>query len=761
VSISRVLRSTAVMRVLKVALIALAVLVLIGLGTGAYLASRLDRDHLVRAAQTAVKEATGRTLEVGGKVDLRIFTPELVVENIRFSNASWGSRPDMLRARRVEVELALIPLITGTISIDRLIVIEPNILLETDAKGRANWEFQTDEVKGKPADAGGRFIPAIRFGAFRVSNGLIVYRDGARGTQTRVEIKIFDRKPAGFGRRYPLAVKGSVNGRPFEVNGTIGDPSAVLATGGVVELDLKISAQKVQADAKGRLVDLLGRADAHVQVQIEAKDVQDVAAQFGRKIPPLGSLRARATIDRNKGRLGVSDLDLVLGQPGALEVTARGRIRDITKPAGAALEMTALVPESNRLPAVRASGRVEDVKDGVRVTDLKITSGKNELKGDLEYHPGKTRPRVTAQLEGSGLDLRFLAADRGSKAGDKPSTGSPLFSREPLPLDHLRAVDAEAQLRVGALVMPNGIALRNFSAKLGLNDGKLRIEPVNFVAGGGQTSAMLRLDGSGKVPGLRGELQGRRVVIGDLLEGTANAGKIKGGATDVDITLATAGSSPHEWAAGLNGTIRISGGPSTSRSRELDYGSDLLTNVAEVINPFRKTDPDTHVECLGIRVLVKDGVVHSDRGIGFETNKMSVLSSGIIDLGKEVLDMNIRPRAKEGIGLGGARLAQMVRLTGPLADPKLGLDFGGAVGTAASLAAGVATMGLSLLGEQLLHSATNENACKVALRLPSPDAQRSVPGPEGSAAPGAAESGAPQPAEEKKERGFFDRIFGK
>ena len=119
------------------------------------------------------------------------------------------------------------------------------------------------------------------------------------------------------------------------------------------------------------------------------------------------------------------------------------------------------------------------------------------------------------------------------------------------------------------------------------------------------------------------------------------------------------------------------------------------------------------------------------------------------------------PRAKEGIGLGGARVAQMVRLTGPLADPRLGLDFGGAVGTAASLAAGVATMGLSLLGEQLLHSATSENACKVALRSPSPDSQHSNPGPEDSAAPGAAESGASQPPEEKKERGFFDRIFGK
>ena len=749
------------MRLLKVTLIALAVLVIIGLVAGAYLISRIDKNVLVHEAQTVVKEATGRTLEIGGKIDLRFFKPAIVAENIRFSNAPWGSRPDMVRARRVEVEIALIPLIMGTISIDRLILIEPDVLLETDRKGRENWQFQTNEAAGKPADASAPTYPRIRLGAFRVTDGLIVYRDEAQGTQTRVEIKTLDRRAAGSGRRYPLAVKGSVNGRPFEVNGTIGDPTSVLASGGVVELDLKVSAAKVQAEAKGRVVDLLGHADAHIQTEIEAKDVQEFAAQFGQKIPPLGSLKARATVDRNKGRLGVSDLDLVLGRPGALELTARGSIRDVMKPAGAALEVNASVPKSAHAPEVRASGRLEDIKDGVRVAGLKVVSGTNELTGDIEYHTAKARPRLVANLKGSGLDLGFLAAPPGAGSKSVPSKTGPLFSREPLPLGHLRALDANAHLTVGALTLPNGVTLREFTITLNLSGGRLRIEPMNFLAGGGRTTAMLSLDASGKVPSLSARLEGRHIVIGDLLDGTANAGKIKGGATDADVTLATIGSSPHDWAAGLNGKIRISGGPSTSRARELDYGSDLLTNLAEAINPFRKTDPDTHVECVAIRVPVEDGVVHSDRGMGMETNKLSVLSSGTIDLGREVMDMNIRPRAKEGIGLGGTRLAQMVRVKGPLADPKLGLDFGGAVGTAASLAAGVATAGLSLLGEQLLHSATDENACKVALGSATTGSAGSAPGPESSAAPATAESDATQPAEKKKERGFFDRIFGK
>lgn len=162
------------MRFLKAALIGLAVVLVIALGAGAYLVSRLDTGWLVREAQALVKKETGRTLDIGGKVDLRIFPPALVAENIRLSNASWGSRPDMMRARRFEIELALIPLITGTIRIDRLVIVAPDVLLETDAKGRANWQFHTKEATAKPADAAAPSLPAIELGAFRITDGALV-----------------------------------------------------------------------------------------------------------------------------------------------------------------------------------------------------------------------------------------------------------------------------------------------------------------------------------------------------------------------------------------------------------------------------------------------------------------------------------------------------------------------------------------------------------------------------------------------------------
>jgi hypothetical protein len=762
-SYSRSIRSVAAMRFLKAALIALAVVLVMAVGAGAYLVSRIDEDTLVREAQTAVKKATGRTLDIVGKTDLRIsFTPAVVAEQVRLSNASWGSRPDMARARRLEVELDLIPLIRGAIRVHRLVLIQPDILLETDAKGRANWRFDTNERAGKPADTfATSSYPAIETGALRVRDGVLIYRDGPLGTTTRIEIKALDFEEAASGRLHPVEMGGRVDSHVFKLKGRLGDLAALLAPEGKFPLDLTLTAEKARASAKGQVTDALGRADAQIQVEIEAAEVQDLAALINRQVPPLGPLTARAMIERDKSRLGLRDLDLALGRAGALQVSARGSVRDVLKPAGAALEFNASAPENKHAPAFRASGRLEDFKAGVRVSGLKMTSGSSELKGTFEYRPGQERPHVVTHLEGASLDLGFLAATpAGASSGEAQSRG-PLFPRDPLPLGRLRALDADAQISLGVLVLPNRMTLRNFTAKLELRGGRLRVEPVNFLASGGRTTAALTLDVSGDAASLSAQLQGRRIVLGDLLAATPFGDQVKGGPTDVDLKVTTRGSSPHDWAAGLSGHVRIVVGEARTRARAIDYGSDVLTKLADAINPFRKTDPEVQLQCAAIRLAIAEGVARSDRGMGAETNKISVLSSGTIDLGNEVMDINVRPRVKEGIGLGGASLAKMVRVTGSLRDPQLGLDFGGVVGTTASIAAGVATGGLSLLGEKLFDAATAQDACQVALGSAGTRPAGSTTGPGRTEQPVAAEPAARQPAEKKEGRGFFDRIFGK
>ena len=69
--------------------------------------------------QSMVFQATGRELTLGN-IRLKVsFTPSLVMDDMSFQNASWGSRPELARIKRFEIKVALLPLIGGQIDIRR------------------------------------------------------------------------------------------------------------------------------------------------------------------------------------------------------------------------------------------------------------------------------------------------------------------------------------------------------------------------------------------------------------------------------------------------------------------------------------------------------------------------------------------------------------------------------------------------------------------------------------------------------------------
>ena len=100
----------------------------------------------------------------------------------------------MMTAKRVEVQVALLPLLHRDFQVRSLALIEPTIALETDAKGVGNWDFsrcacgraQTPRhpmVRRRWAD----FSSATS----SISNGTLTYRDGESGKLTTVTIANF------------------------------------------------------------------------------------------------------------------------------------------------------------------------------------------------------------------------------------------------------------------------------------------------------------------------------------------------------------------------------------------------------------------------------------------------------------------------------------------------------------------------------------------------------------------------------------------
>ena len=206
---------------------------------------------------------------------------------------------------------------------------------------------------------------------------------------------------------------------------------------------------------------------------------------------------------------------------------------------------------------------------------------------------------------------------------------------------------------------------------------------------------------------------------------TGNAGTVTGGATDVAIHLDGPGESVARFVGGANGEVRVVMGPARASGAALDAGGGAITSILDKANPFRRTEPYTDLRCAVVRLPVRDGIATSQRTIAYETAKVNMVMAGTINLRTEGLDLAIRPTVKEGIGIGAGALSELVRVTGTLSDPSIGIDTLGSARAALSVGGAILTGGLSLLGEAAFSKVTaDQHPCQTALAGGAPERPR-------------------------------------
>jgi AsmA protein len=280
----------------------------------------VDADTLRPRLVAAVEERTGRRFTVG---DLRLalsLTPTVELRDVALANAPGGSRPEMLTARRVTVQAALLPLLTRRVEISRIEVVEPDLLLETDAEGRGNWEFRPAEPAqpqqpapdaapqpGQPASA----RPALAVDRLRVERARLTWRDGQAGTAEVVELPELDAAAPLAG---PATARGRValRGQVVEFAAQTGAPSAF---GGAEPWPFRgtLSVAGVEASGEGSLA-----ADRSwsVQGQARAADLTRLARLLPDvPLPPLRDVTAsgRAT-GEGRGLTSATQIALRVGQ---------------------------------------------------------------------------------------------------------------------------------------------------------------------------------------------------------------------------------------------------------------------------------------------------------------------------------------------------------------------------------------------------------------------------------------------------------------
>ena len=727
-----------------------------------------------------VKAATGRELTIRGNLDLHIgFSPAVVVHDVSFANAPWGSRPEMVKLGRFEVEVALLPLIFRQIQVKRLILVQPDILLETDAKGTGNWVFGAPAAALPPKQpAGGKTaLPSVAVQKVRIEKGTLAYRDGKTKQTTTLALDHLDIEAKDLTSPVTVDLAAAYNGKGFTLVGTVGALAELPAPSRPYPLKFTLKAGGATVEVDGSVAKPMEAEGLDLKVVAKGAELAEVAKFAGHQLPPIGPFALAAQVNGSPKALSVSGIDASVGKAEQILIKATGAVKDALNAKGidivVALESKdlkaaakAFGAETPALPSLSVTTRVKDAQGAYAFEELKASVGKSTLVGSGAISVGAPRPKVRAQLSSASLDLSELFP-AGGRAQAKPSAAPTpaepskdrrMFTADPLPLAPLKAADADLDLRIDRLVLPDKLPIEALVVHLVLAGGRLDIQPFSGRAGSGAIGGRLLLDASsGKTATLATKLDAKGVDLGLVMQQTGHPDLVTGAKTDLAIDVRGGGGSVRDVMAGLNGDLLLVLGEGKIDNKFVDFlGADLLTQVVEKVNPFRKTDPYTELKCGVIKFTVKDGVATTDRGIAFETSKMAVVWSGTVNLKTEAIDFSLRPNPRESTGIGAGELVKLMRVRGTLAEPKVGVDEMQAAKAAISIGAGLASGGLSTLAQGLTGGSTADpHPCATALgKAPAPA--------RGGVAPA---TGAPAGKEAPKKAGGVEQIikglFGK
>ncbi|BAI75331.1 hypothetical protein AZL_c00380 (plasmid) [Azospirillum sp. B510] len=553
--------------------------------------------------------ALNREVAIDGDLRVRLGDPiRIHLEGLRVANADWARDGSMAEIRALDATLRPWPLLRGDWELPEVNIQGPTLILEKNGKGEANWEFGPPtlekEVAKRAATPDDRGdIPVI--GRLAIAEGRLRYRDPTSGID--IDNAIDTATGGDGGDVVRLTGKGSFAGRPF----------TLAAEGGsllYLRDDPKPYPLKVEA--------AVGATRGHIE----------------------GSVAEPVKLE------GV-DLSVRLGGDDMAEIFP---ILGIPAPKTRPYSISGHLGREGTVWSFRGmNGKV----------------GESDLSGDLLVDTGADRPMLRADLTSNrlaALDLAGLVGASPRGGGDYPTRGpGRVIPATPIPVEKLRNADMEVRLR-GKRVEAPFAPLEGLDMTVRLTNGDLRVDPLSLGIGGGRIAGTVRLDGSGKLPAMRTDLDIRAMKLSAFFAESALAGQV-GGTVAGRIELAGGGRTVADLLAGSDGKIGVAvdGGRVTSLAVK-----GLKTNILETLGVVISGSKPMPFNCLVGNLAVRDGIAEVE-ALVLDTPETLITGKGRISLRSESLDLRI---------VGDAKSPQLfathvpVLVGGTLGGPDIGVD---------------------------------------------------------------------------------------
>lgn len=570
----------------------------------------LDANKAKGYISAAVSKATGRQLTIGGDLQVDFgWISRLRASQIQFENASWSKYPQMTEVGLVDVQIDVWQLLSKfRLVLPSITVSQPKVILEKNADGAANWEFQAAPAVTEPAVPQKRTeFPIIE--KVVIEDGTFLFNN--QQTNTQLELKLTQAEAAGFLEEpVKLKVKGTYQKLPLSLSLDGGSYENLRSSKDPYPLQINVGVGKLKVNINGNLTEPLAMKGEDVTLDVQGEDMANLFPLIRLVFPSTPPYKLKGHLKHEgqawsfsnfSGRVGDSDLS--------------GTIRVDTEP---------------KRPAMKADliSNLVDFKD---------------LAGFIGGKPG------------SGSD-ETASDEQEKQAAATKEESDRIFPDQPYDLERLKAMDADVRLRAKRILAPN-LPIDDLNAKLSLSDGVLKFNPTVFGVANGRIEIYSTFDGSKQPSKVNIDARLRQLDLKRFLKSEFAQKTI--GPIGGRIVLSGTGQSFRDLMATASGNtfVMMSGG-------EI---SELLVrlaglNVARALGVLVRGDKPIPIRCALLDLQATDGQM-GVQTLVFDTANSIISGEGKIDLRDEKLDIMLTPVPKDFSPLS---LRSYIRVNGTL-----------------------------------------------------------------------------------------------
>jgi len=579
------------------------------------------------------ESATGRPISIAGDMDISLYPwIGIKINDVTIENTAGFSNQTFATIGQFDVRVKIIPLLKKRLDIDKLVLHRVALDFEMNAAGENNWSdlagvSENDNVESEFGLAG------LTIGGIDLADSRITWVDVNTGKQLKLSNLSLSTQAISKGQPLPVELKAFIQSNQPVWQAAVkaktmlefNEDSAVFDA-----KDLKLTVKALLPNTEMEKVTLAMVADSKINLQTRSAKLTNA-------------------------RLGV--LGLVMG--GTFEVENIFSVPVIQGPVKIKkFEASRLAKHLNfDIPQMANTQSLKNISlmalfktdfDTVYMDNITANVDESKVKGFVHI-TGLSQPVFRYELKVDNINLDDYRLVSNELERDEM----------PLPLDFIRAVDAEGVLDIEAVTVGD-TELHKVHIASNIENDILNANPITMLVGEGEMKAAMRLDAR-ETPAVSFVAEARqldaRASINPLLTNILGDDALTlNGLVDADVNLSAKGSSATALKASAQGTIKVNMDKVIVKGIDFDHASYAVVADYAERNDFRVSRtfnveyvPDSATEFDSLRATFKASKGKLDNSdLLLVSDAVNVTGSGSLDFtnGKldyrPVVDMNVK-----------------------------------------------------------------------------------------------------------------------